>query len=101
MVILKFFVVSLCFFKFFFKLGNLIFVAKGCLSFDFETNRFGDFFFDFFELSDLLIDLILSFDSFNFDGFKKVFNFAYKTVDLFLFFDFVFKHDFFKTLINI
>jgi hypothetical protein len=49
----------------------------------------------------LLIDLILSFDSFNFDGFKKVFNFAYKTVDLFLFFDFVFKHDFFKTLINI
>ena len=100
-VILKFFVVSLHFLNFFLKSGNLILVTKGCLGFNFKTNWFGNSFLDFFELSDLKVDFILSFNGFNFDGFKKVFDFNDKAIDLFLLFNFVLGHDFFKALINI
>jgi hypothetical protein len=65
------------------------------------ANWFGDSFLDFFELSDLMIDLILSLFSFNFDGFKKFFNFTDETIELFLFFYFALGHDFFKALIKI
>ena len=48
-----------------------------------------------------MINLFLSFVGFNFDGLKKIFNFADKAIDLFLFFNLVLNHNFFKALIKI
>ena len=48
-----------------------------------------------------MVDLFLPLVGFNFDGFKKIFNFTNKAIDLFLLFDFVLNHNFFKAWIKI
>ncbi len=48
-----------------------------------------------------MIYLILSLFSFDFDGFKKFFNFTDEAIELFLFFYLALVHDFFKALIKI
>lgn len=100
-VVLKFFVVGLNLLYFFLELQNLILKVAGSLSFHFKRNRLGDSFFNFFELSNLVVNLVLSDNCFIFDCLKKVLNFRDKAVNLFLLFHFVLVYGFFKALIKI
>ncbi len=101
MVILKLFVIGLNFFNFFLQFVHLLFKVKRCLSLYLRRTWFDNSLLNFFELIDLMINLFLSFVGFNFDGLKKMFNLTNKAIDLFLFFNFVLNHNFFKALIKI